>query len=72
MAVRTITRFMSYFDDAGNLIRFEAVGRIDTTDGYTLSKTYGRDRADLPQGFIDNLENVHDQIVAKLDTEDPA
>jgi hypothetical protein len=63
---------MAYFDEAGELQRFEAVGDIVTSDGYRLARTYARLRSELPQGFLNDMEAVHDQIVTKLDTEDPA
>jgi len=71
MATRTITRFMAYFDDAGDLLKFSAVGRIDTTDGYKINESYERDAAALPAGFVTDMEAIHGQIVTKLDNDFP-
>jgi len=72
MATRDIIRFMVYFDEAGTLLKVEAIGDITTSDGYRLLRGYKRDASVLPAGFVQDMETAHDQIVAYLDTDEPA
>jgi hypothetical protein len=81
MATRTVTRFTAHFNDSGELESFEAPARIDTADNFTdpggdtvtvlTWVSYKVRAADLPPGFVADMEAVHQQIVTKLDAQFP-
>lgn len=76
---RTIDRWMAWFDDAGNLVKFGVHGDIKGTeqwmDEHGNIQTSGGDQwievmaddEDLPPQFVADLEAMHASIVAKVD-----
>lgn len=84
MAVtRTIDRWMAWFDDAGNLVKFGVHGDIRGDEQWKdhHGNTKGiedeqwlevmADDEDLPPQFIADLEAMHAQIVTKVDAKHP-